>query len=60
MRRLLVALLLVALAHVGLSAQGGDPQQGKARWENVGSLWCNRCHGNRGEGGLGRIWPAAH
>ena len=52
MRTLVVALLLFALAQVGVGAQAGDAQTGKALWEGQTTL-CRQCHGVNGEGGFG-------
>jgi cytochrome c553 len=57
MKRLAVAILLLPLAHGGVSAQtfAGSPAAGKAYWERVAprNVDCRLCHGGMGEGGFG-------
>ena len=57
MRNLVVVLVLFAWAQVGVGAQAGDAQAGKASWEGSFGLQqtqlCRTCHGVNGEGGFG-------
>ena len=57
MNRFFVALLLLALAQSGASAQtaAGDPAAGKAYWERDAPriTACRNCHGQQGQGAFG-------
>ena len=54
MRIALGSLLLVfSLSYPYTALAQGDPQAGKARWENLDETRCGHCHGMKGEGAFG-------